>query len=333
MKKSYWFIMATVAVCLCVAAFFSPSFGIKNEPDKVMQNDEARVMEIIKGMLDDYRSKNLLLLGEFEQSLEQTGNTGFSKAKANVGPFVSSVTKFTYCSKLCYAMAKDKYSNTGTAMDMLAPSIASMIVAPCEEGQAEVINALNDFLLKVQENDTQFKAGLASLLNKENFTVHELGLREDFLKKNITLMEKVQDFAMEQMAAAAGTAIEIVFIKATYKCISSATSAIAGRITASAVAGGTCAAADGPLPIGDIIGGVLAVGGMGWTAYDLYNVTKKLPSQMETYMLAMIDSYQRDSRRLALERAREIIQLCAESSEEISASVEKKPETAKESNI
>ena len=36
-------------------------------------------------------------------------------------------------------------------MDLLAPKVTAMIVAPCEEGQAEVINALNDFLLRVKE--------------------------------------------------------------------------------------------------------------------------------------------------------------------------------------
>ena len=98
--------------------------------------------------------------------------------------------------------------------------------------------------------------------------------------------------------------------------------ALAGRLAASVAAGGTCAAADGPFPIGDCIGGVVAIGGTAWTAYDLYRVTKTLPSEMQNYMTSMIDNYQRDIKHKALERAKAVLQLCKESSIEISKAME-----------
>jgi hypothetical protein len=57
------------------------------------------------------------------------------------------------------------------------------------------------------------------------------------------------------------------------------------------VAGGTAAAvADGPLPIGDVIGVALTVGGTAWSIYDLRQLSKQLPKDLENTLLNSIDN-------------------------------------------
>ena len=68
-----------------------------------------------------------------------------------------------------------------------------------------------------------------------------------------------------------------------------------------AVFGGTaCAAADGPLPIGDIIGIVMAAGGTVWSAYDLYQVKTKLGPEMKSLLLQSVQECQTACRMEAL---------------------------------
>ena len=95
------------------------------------------------------------------------------------------------------------------------------------------------------------------------------------------------------------------------------------RLSASFATGGTLAVVDGPFPIGDVVGGAVAIGGTALTAYDIYSVTKKLPSELESYMISMIDTYQKDIKDKALEQAKTVLQLCDESCDEICSAIGK----------
>ena len=48
----------------------------------------------------------------------------------------------------------------------------------------------------------------------------------------------------------------------------------------SAAIGAGSAMADGPLPIGDAIGGAVVLGSTCWTAYDIWQATEVLPKEL-----------------------------------------------------
>lgn len=52
------------------------------------------------------------------------------------------------------------------------------------------------------------------------------------------------------------------------------------RAGTTAAAGGTAAVVDGPLPIGDIIGVVIAIGGAAWTAYDISDAYSQIRREL-----------------------------------------------------
>jgi len=318
MTKTFWIAIVAIIICLCAARLVRPSFAPQSETVTASPEEEARIRETIQQMVKDYEGKNQSLFKQFEKALKRSENKGFNKARANVRPFVKDVTSIKYSSQLCYAMALDKIRGGDRAMEMLTPKIVSMIVQPCEEGHAEIVDALNNFLLKVQENDTQFKAGIAQLLENENFSVLDLETRDRFLQNNMQLAGKIQGFALEKTFTMVGVALEIVFIRSTYEAISKAFGPIVIRIVSTLTTGGTATVADGPLPIGDIIFGTIAIGCTAWTAYDLYQVTKTLPAEMQKHTTSMIDDYQKESRKKALEQAKSVLQLCHESTLQIS---------------
>lgn len=324
-RKTFWSSTIAVIICLTIAKFAEPTFDDSNPLDSQNHQNpptiknEARVKNIIEQMAKEYQGRNKALLDEFKQKLYSAGNTHFQQAFYNINPFVNTVTTFGFCTKLCTAMVKDKFKHTNSTADLLAPPMCAMIIRPCENGNLEVQNALNGFLLKVQENDTQFKAGIAELLQKENFTVTDLGIRNNFLQNNEQLAKKIQSFAVEKLSTAMGAALEVIFIRSTVKCISKATATTMARLGTSYAVGGACAVADGPLPICDIIGGIIAVGGTVWTAHDIYKVSKVLPQQMRDQTASMIANYQKDVKVKAMTRAKEVVQLCDRSCTEIIA--------------
>lgn len=88
------------------------------------------------------------------------------------------------------------------------------------------------------------------------------------------------DSLSRQLYATTGLAIEAVFIKATIDSAIHVLCCCAPQLAASWGLTGTCTVADGPMPVGDIIGVVLAIGGTAWYCRDIYCAYRALPADM-----------------------------------------------------
>lgn len=97
-------------------------------------------------------------------------------------------------------------------------------------------------------------------------------------------------------SAVSGLALEAVFLKSTLQSLSRVLASVVARMSTSVAAGGACAAADGPLPIGDIFGVALAAGGTAWSMYDLWKIRKTLPSELRAVLYASIEDYHKACR-------------------------------------
>ena len=104
------------------------------------------------------------------------------------------------------------------------------------------------------------------------------------------LTETGTDNLVRQLYASAGLAIEGVFIRATLQSLASVLQACAPRLAASWGMYGACAVSDGPLPIGDIVGLGLALGGTIWCCRDLVRAYRALPGELESALHAAIDA-------------------------------------------
>ena len=102
------------------------------------------------------------------------------------------------------------------------------------------------------------------------------------------LTETGTDNLVRQLYAGAGLAIEGVFIRATLHSLRSVLQSCAPRLAASWGMLGACAASDGPLPIGDMVGIGLAVGGTIWCCLDLVRAYRALPGELESALHAAI---------------------------------------------
>lgn len=197
---------------------------------------------------------------------------------------------FKCCVSLAYKMAYDKVKGTTRTEDAISPIVKEKIVDEIEKAVAAYARWTTDFQKELATEESALAADLAvksksfesavSVFSEEN--AKSVSLAVDAFSRD------VQDHAYKAAEAAVSLALETVMIKTSYTAIKNVVVRLAGVALSSAVkragtsiaAGGTAAVVDGPLPIGDIIGAVLTVGGLSWTAYDIYVVTKTMPDEM-----------------------------------------------------
>ena len=197
---------------------------------------------------------------------------------------------FKCCVSLAYKMAYDKVKGITRTEDAISPIVKEKIVDEIEKAVAAYARWTTDFQKELATEESALAADLAvksksfesavSVFSEEN--AKSVSLAVDAFSRD------VQDHAYKAAEAAVSLALETVMIKTSYTAIKNVVVRLAGvalssavkRAGASIAAGGTAAVVDGPLPIGDIIGAVLTVGGLSWTAYDIYVVTKTMPDEM-----------------------------------------------------
>ena len=102
--------------------------------------------------------------------------------------------------------------------------------------------------------------------------------------------EAALDILGRQLYASAGLAVEAVCIKTTMDSCIRILAHIAPKLASSWGLFGTLATSDGPLPIGDVIGAGLAIGGTAWCCMDLRKACKALPDELAEALRTAISS-------------------------------------------
>lgn len=311
-------VVCLVLFSLAVAWYFGPSFKNRGAVVPVVEpfsDDELEA--VLREYTSDYQRRNRELLEEFTRKLQSVGREDFAAARRNIRPFVAKVTTVKFCSKMCWRMVADKLQGTATASELLGPELTAYILAPCSRGQGKIQDELANFLLKLQENDNQYRAGLAELAGPEAFQVELQASQKVFRADLESLMEKLGGTAIETGGVVLGTGLEILFIRSTLMTIAKPIGPMVARLTGAMTVGGVAAVADGPLPVGDIIWAGLATGSLAWTAYDLHKVAKVLPRELTAEVTRMIDNSEQSLRNEALAQARAVVKRCAQSSERL----------------
>lgn len=201
---------------------------------------------------------------------------------------------FKCCVSLAYKMAFDKVKGTNRTEEAISPIVKEKIVDELEKAVAVYARWTADYQKELATEEAALAADLAvksksfesavTVLSEEN--VKSVSLAVDAFSR------EVKDHAFKAAGATVGLAAEAVLIKGSYMAIKNVVVRLAGVALSSAVkragtslaASSTAAVVDGPLPIGDMIGAALAVGGLSWSAYEIYDVTKTMPDEMKAQL-------------------------------------------------
>ena len=157
----------------------------------------------------------------------------------------------------------DKFAGTHKTQDYLASVLNETIIAPCRRGA------------KVYGCDIEANGFLDCMV------------------------EINADYATVRGYAIGGLAIEAIFIRQTLAALDIVCSSAVTRLATFWGGGAACAAADGPLPFGDVLAVVLAAGGTAWSVYDLRKSNDLLPEELTELLDAAIRDCQEACRKEA----------------------------------
>ena len=198
------------------------------------------------------------------EMLDAQAKPHFDEARRNIPSVVDQMTGTGALCKLCWYMSCDKIADSHKTRDYLESMLNSPIVGPCRAGA------------KVYGCDIS-SAGFVNGVKAVN-----------------------SDYALSGANALTGLSIEALFLRKTIASLSTVLGKIVARLAASYRGGGVCAVVDGPLPIGDIIGIVMAAGGTVWSAYDLYQVKTQLGPELKSLLQQSVRECQAACRLEAL---------------------------------
>ena len=287
------------------------------------RSEKKELKRLIEESTAEFQKQNEEAFRKLNEAISTAGSEKFRQARKNIPGVVNEFSKIKVGTKLVWKMAKDRVCDTHDTQEAMGVVVGPAIIQPCQEGHGEILNALNTYLHTLQENDNQYRARLAQALGKHATTAEDSAARNDFLNNNILDFEnKVKEMAVLQTTTALGVALELVFIRSTVKVVSRIGMKVVSKIIKTASTAGICAAADGPFPVGDVIGVVIAVGGTAWCAYDIYKMCKVLPKEMSDSLNKSVDQYEESARKEALEHAAKVLKEVRESSNKLSENLQ-----------
>ena len=254
-----------------------------------------------------YLDQNQRLLADLEKKIAQAGSGNFEQARKNIPSVTRQFSSITWNGKLCYKMAKDKLCRSSDTQAALNEVLQPRIIRHCENGNLAVRNELENFLLKLAENENQFHANLALITGQSKYFEGKDLARKQFLIDCHKFSEKVKNDAVSRSVTILSAGLELILLRSTIQMVTRVCGHIAVRLTATGTTAVICAAADGPLPIGDAIGAVLGIAGLAWCAYDLYDITQVMPEKVRTSLEKMVADYQVNCRKQALDFARKTV--------------------------
>jgi hypothetical protein len=223
----------------------------------------------------------------------------FEKAHEGVAFIASAkgLCGWQVCLSLAYKMAYDQVKGTSRVEEAIAPVVAQHLEAPLasalaaytelvahyqERMLAETVAFQTDCALRMAEFET-FLQGL-TLLNEGE--IAQVGAALEALRADI------REIALTKTSVVIGAAVEAVFLKSTCTLVRRVLAGVSARLVRSAGSATVASVVDGPLPIGDVVGGILLVGGLAWSASDLLQAMIILPAELRQEVGAAIDAYQ-----------------------------------------
>ncbi len=93
------------------------------------------------------------------------------------------------------------------------------------------------------------------------------------------------------MYSAGGLGLEAALLKTTLHSMGRLATAVSTRTAASLGSGTACAIADGPLPVGDVVGVALALGGTALSLHGLHQAYVQLPVELTAALQQQLDEF------------------------------------------
>ena len=291
-------IISIVSVCLVIFVSFSFVAWRKIENTRRKEAERKAKLDALHHLKEfsanAYRKYNERMQQaeeEFEQKIKIVEQK-LAKAKEEIGPTVDECTSDNIISIMATSV-------DGDFNKKIQDTIDKNLISKLQEMLYSADEAVQSLQLRMDENWQKFHADMAMFTDSPN--EEERARRQNWMEKivpethesvqnaiqNTISLEKVLRPAVYLYSERAG-----IFV--IYRIAGKAAASLAKKMASRSAAAGIAAVVDGPLPIGDIIGG----GVMAYTVYDTYNELKELKSNLKKdihkAITGSVTSYEKD---------------------------------------
>lgn len=272
--------------------------------------DRDALLRLVNARTDAYNLSNAQAQADFASAVARDVGGAFSAILANVPEATARLTSWETSADLALRLAADRLNGTDTAAPLVANIITPAIGAPCCQATALARQHLDRLRLQLAENNTLYGADLAAMLSGPDLApALPEDMLEDFGAALADTAGQINSAAFETALAAVSAGADALFIQGGLAAMTRVAAAAAARMAAGSAIGAGCAAADGPMPVGDIIGALLFAGGTAWTTWDLYNARIRLPREIALDLTSKISAYRDNVIRTTLDGGKQALEL------------------------
>ena len=294
------FVVGLCIICLCLYLAYqivwkstgSPFLLKQIEHLSTTRSENSALLQQVNQLTRDYQNDCDQLLTQFMNCLESNVNPDFQKAKDAIQDVTDELCGLGTCVSFSYKAAKDKIKGTNDFDEAYMGIVNQPIVQPCLHANAVATEMLQTLNQQLMERHTQYAVDLAFACGDNSYQVPTPDVLR--LQECINTVADSARSLQQQKAISiiVGLTLETIFIRSTCTALVKLFAVPVAKITGSLSIGGICAVADGPIPVMDIVGGVITIGGLAWTAYDIYDVTCIMPETRKNELGTGIDETQ-----------------------------------------
>lgn len=266
----------------------SPVAVAKPTPPPDYSSEIRRYNDAVSDALDRHLDRLDKIAGEFEEGLRKKGPNRFDGVRAAIPGIRKSFASFGAMKGVVVDGALDKAFGGDRLQERFNAALDKPFMQPCARAGQSLVADYETFAARIAAEDAAFREELAAA----HGDLPE-DIRVDFpietLRENMAqTYGALRGMPLKAGLVAAEVAIEAACIKTTVSAVRNLALRFGGKAIAKGAASAVAPAADGPLPIGDII----AVGGAIWTACDIYDLVDVLPKEIEKSLKGTVDSLQ-----------------------------------------
>ncbi len=224
----------------------------------------------------------------FVSEVESVAAARFGNVRNGIPRVVSRFGTFERCKDLLVTLVRDKMDNGCRTVSSLKHDLEANFYRGLYDAHDKVNACLVSFLKNVEAERQAFRHELEVELDLIELPGDE-AFRNILTDGGERIEKCKRELAEGQIVAAISAIIEATCIRVTVSTVARILGKAAARMAGSVAVGAGAAVADGPIPIGDIIGGAVVLGSTCWTAYDIWQATKVLPWELNKSLRAVVN--------------------------------------------
>ncbi len=268
----------------------------RNAENKKIERRE-RVMEELRA---GYLSSVKRLHENFRKEVAGIAQSEFASVRASIPAVADKFGGFSRCKDLFKDMVIDKIKGGNRVEKSINANLEQEYYNSLYAARDKVVASLEELVLNLDAVRKEYRFSMEKELALECLPGDES--YEKHLKEySAKIEEKKLALKSAQNVAAITTAIEVLLVRQTVAAVSRLLGRAVVRQVAALGTGAVAAIVDGPLPVGDIIGGLIAIGGLGFAAHDIYNATKVLPMELRKALTETTDACEKECLREVLD--------------------------------